>query len=474
MRQLTGLDDAFLALEGPTTPLHVTSLVVLDGASLPDGFGYERVRDLVAARTAGIPQFREVLQLVPLGLDHPYWRVDDHFDVEFHVRHSAVPAPGDDRSLAEVVARLHSRPLDRARPLWEMYVIDGLAGGDVGILTKMHHAAIDGVAGIELATVLLDTAPDGHLHREPAPALAGERQPGMPMMLARGARGVFRVPQRTARSLAASARQLPAVGNLASLALPSPLRRRVRGDGGLVDGPSLQAPPTPFNRPLTAHRRVAWTVLDLDRVKAVKNARGTTVNDVVMAITAGALRQHLLDVDALPTRPLQAMVPISVRSDDDDGGNRVTAMVGLVPTHLEDPLERLDWVHGQMRVAKDNDALPASMLMDVTAIAPPALAARAARVATRLRWADQLRLPFNLVVSNVPGPPVPLYVAGARMKHMIPVSAIHDGLGLNVTIISHEGDVDVGLVSDREQVDDLWAVAAMFDAALDELVDAAT
>lgn len=471
MRQLSGLDDSFLALEGPATPLHVTSLTVLDGSTLPDGFGYQTVLEHFAERIRGIPQFKEKLERVPLGLDHPYWRVDDHFDLEFHVRHSAAPPPGGDRELAEVVARLHARPLDRTRPLWETYVIEGLAGGDIGLLTKMHHAAIDGVAGIEIAGVVLDQSPDP-APRDDARELVPEPPPPRPVMLARGARGLVRLPTRAVRSGVRAARELPALGSLARMALPGSGQGR-DPDGGLLGGPTLQAPPTPFNRPVTPHRRVAWTVLDLDQVKAVKRARGTTVNDVVMAISAGAVRQYLLEVGALPDRPLQAMVPISVRSEDQQGGNRVTAMVGLVPTHLADPLERLDWVHDQLRVAKDHDAVPADVLADVSAVAPPVVFARAARVATRLRWANRFRLPFNLVISNVPGPPVPLYVAGARLKHMIPISAIHDGLGFNITIISHESDIDIGLVADREMIDDLWHVAGLFEASAKELYAAA-
>ena len=470
MRQLTGLDNAFLALEGPSTPLHVTSLTVLDGSSLPEGFGYTTVLDHFADRIRGIPQFRERLQQVPLGLDHPYWRVDEHFDIEFHVRHSAVPPPGGDRELAEVVARLHARPLDRSRPLWETYVIEGLAGGDVGLLTKMHHAAIDGVAGIEIAGVVLDQSPNPP-PRKRGPDLVPEPPPPTPLMLARGARGLVRMPARTARWALNSVKELPALGDLARMAVPMTQQRR-DPDGGMVSGPTLQAPQTPFNKPVTSHRRVAWTVLDLDRDKAVKRARGTTVNDVIMAITAGAVRRHLLEVDALPDRPLQAMVPISVRAEGDSGGNRVTAMVGLVPTHVDDPLARLDWVSEQMRTAKEHDAVPADVLADVSSMAAPVVAARAARVVTRLRWANRLRLPFNMVISNVPGPPVPLYVAGARVKHMIPVSAIHDGVGFNVTIISHENDVDVGLVADREMIDDLWHVAALFEESAKELYDA--
>lgn len=470
MRQLSGLDNAFLALEGPATPLHVTSLTILDGSTLPAGFGYAAVLDHIADRIRGIPQFRERLETVPLGLDHPYWRVDDHFDLEFHVRHSAVPPPGGDHELAEVVARLHARPLDRSRPLWEMYVIEGLAGGDVGLLTKMHHAAIDGVAGVELAGVLLDPSPTPE-PREHGPDLVPEPSPPMPLMLARGARGLVRFPRRAVRWARHSVQELPALGDLARMALPRPARQR-ETDGGMVAGPTLQAPQTPFNRPVTPHRRIAWTVFDLERIKAVKRARGTTVNDVIMAITAGAVRHHLIETGALPDRPLQAMIPISVRSPGEQGGNRVTTLVGLVPTHLADPLERLDWVSDQMRAAKEHDAVPADVLADVSSMAAPVVAARAARVVTRLRWANRVRLPFNMVISNIPGSRIPLYVAGARVKHMIPVSAIHDGIGFNVTIISHENDVDVGLVADREMIDDLWHVAGLFEESAKELYDA--
>jgi WS/DGAT/MGAT family acyltransferase len=266
--------------------------------------------------------------------------------------------------------------------------------------------------------------------------------------------------------------ELPALGDLARMALPRPARQR-ETDGGMVAGPTLQAPQTPFNRPVTPHRRIAWTVFDLERIKAVKRARGTTVNDVIMAITAGAVRRHLVEAGALPDRPLQAMVPISVRSPGEQGGNRVTTLVGLVPTHLADPLARLDWVSDQMRAAKEHDAVPADVLADVSSMAAPVVAARAARVVTRLRWANRVRLPFNMVISNIPGSRIPLYVAGARVKHMIPVSAIHDGIGFNVTIISHENDVDVGLVADREMIDDLWHVAGLFEEAAKELYDAA-
>jgi diacylglycerol O-acyltransferase / wax synthase len=461
VRQLSGLDASFLNLESSSSPLHVSSLVVLDGASAPDGFGYQDVVDLVGSRIRGIAPFREKLVEVPLGLDHPYWMVDPDFDLEFHVRHSAVPSPGSQHQLAEVVARLHARPLDRSRPLWEMYVIEGLEGGDVALFTKMHHAAIDGVSGAELAAVLLDLTPEPDPDRSFGPPLAADREPGQVAMLARGARGLVRAPRRLTRTAVRTVRMLPGLSGLAEMALPDPVRRRVgSGDGGMIGGPSLQAPPTPFNAPISPHRRIAYGSLSLERVKAIKKAQGTTVNDVVMAVCAGALRRYLLDHDALPDRPLQAMVPISVRSTDEAGamGNRVTAMVGLVPTHLDDPLARLQSVSEKMAVAKDHDAVPADLLSDITQFAPPAVATRAARAAARLRWADRLRLPFNLVISNVPGPPIPLYVAGARVRHIFPISAIIDGLGCNITVMSHEDVMDIGVTADRELVPDPWTL----------------
>ncbi|MBW3621087.1 MAG: wax ester/triacylglycerol synthase family O-acyltransferase [Actinobacteria bacterium] len=472
MKQLSGLDTAFLSLETAATPLHVGSAVIIDGATLPDGWGYEAVHDLIASRLDRLPPFRWKLVQVPFGIDLPYWVEDPDFDLEFHLRRSGVPKPGGPRELAEVVARIHARPLDRSRPLWELYIVEGLANGDVALVSKIHHAAIDGVSGAELLTALVDLEP------LPPPTgvaveVEGERQPGRVEMLARGGRGLVKQPFRLARTAVRTARALPGLGGLAEMAVPNVARRRV-GDGGMLQRPHLQAPPTPFNGAITQHRVWAFDDLPLDTVKAVKNAAGATVNDVIMTICARALRRYLLEHDALPDRPLQAMIPISVRTDDDrDGmGNQVTALVATLATHLEDAREQLTYTSERMQVAKHSGAVPAQLLQDVTRFGAPALAARAARVATRTRWADRFRLPFNCVISNVPGPPIPLYYAGARIKALYPVSAIADGIGLNITVMSYEDRVGVGLVACRDLVPDLWDLMGMISDALDDLVAA--
>lgn len=472
MRQLTGLDTAFLNLETASTPLHVGSAIIIDGATAPEGWGYDAVRDLIASRIDRLPPMRWRLVEVPLGIDLPYWIEDPDFDLEFHLRRSGVPKPGGPEELAEVVARIHARPLDRTRPLWELYVIEGLEGGDIAVVSKMHHAAIDGVSGAELLTALVDLepiTPPEHADAEPG----RERQPGQVEMLVRGGRGLAKQPFRLARTAVRTAKMLPALGGFAKMALPTAVRKRV-GDGGLLERPTVQAPPTPLNGPITPHRRWAYTSVSLQTVKDVKNAAGATVNDVIVTVCARALRRYLLDLDALPEQPLQAMVPISVRTEDQQGemGNQVTALVAMLPTHLDDPRDQLAYTADRMKVAKSSNAVPADLLQDVTRFGAPALFARAARVATRTRWADRFRLPFNLVISNVPGPPIPLYLAGARMKAIYPISAITDGIGLNITVQSYEDHVDVGLVSCADLAPDLWPLTGYVEDALAELAKA--
>ncbi len=467
MQQLTGLDDSFLNFETASTPLHVASTTIIDGA----GYDFERFRAHVESRLHLLPPFTRRLVEVPLGLDHPFWAEDPDFDLDFHLRRIALPAPGDDQQLAEQVSRIHARPLDRARPLWEMYLIEGVAGGDVAVLTKMHHAAIDGVSGAEILTILLDVTPE----TEPPPDLPPrpkERIPSQLEMLGRGSLGMLTRPAHAVRTAQRTLSELPAVGARISRALA---RLRGKEDDGVLGRPHFQAPRTPFNAPITPHRRFAFGSVSLDLVKEIKNARGTTVNDVVMAACAGALRRYLAGHDALPAEPLQAMVPISVRTEAERGamGNRVTSLVAILPTDVDDPLDRLDRTHESMRIAKDRNAVPADLLSDYTAFATPAVAARAARAVARLRLADRFQPPVNLVISNIPGPRVPLYYAGARMKALYPVSAIVDGIGLNITLQSYMGSLDFGLVSCRELVPDLWDLWEMLREEFDLLAEAA-
>ncbi len=448
MQQLTGLDDSFLNRETPSTPLHVASVTIVDGA----GYDYDRFAAHVRSRLHLLPPFTRKLVEVPLGLDHPYWVEDPDFDLEFHLRRIALPAPGDDRQLADQVARIHGRPLDRRRPLWEMYLIEGVRGEDVAVLTRMHHAAVDGVSGAEILTILLDTSPDSAPAADPPPP-PRERVPSQVEMLGRGALSLMTRPAHAVRTVRRTLQALPAVG-----------ARFARRDDELAR-PRVQAPPTPFNAPITPHRRFAFGSVSLETVKAIKNAHGTTVNDVVMAACAGALRRYLLDRDALPDAPLQAMVPISVRTEDEKGamGNRVTSLVAILPTDAGDPLERLARTHDAMQTAKARDAVPADLLADYSQFVTPAVAARAARTVARLRLAERFRPPVNLVISNIPGPRFPLYYAGARMKALYPVSAIVDGIGLNITLQSYLGSLDVGLVSCRELVPDLWDLWSLLE-----------
>jgi diacylglycerol O-acyltransferase len=465
MRQLTGLDAAFLAMETRTVYGHVGSICVLDPSTSPEPFTYERFMRRIESRLPLVPPFRWRLVEVPLGLDQPYWLEDPNFDIEFHVRELALPAPGDDRLLADQAARLHSRPLDRSRPLWEIYLIWGLEGGRVAIYTKVHHAAIDGVSGNDILTAVLDLSPYGRPASElppPSPARE-ERAPSGLELLARSAVSLTGHPVRAVRVGAGLLRSVPALATSPMRPRLPLLDRFLRPDGDAVlSQPGLRAPQLPFNRPITQHRRWAFRSLPMDDVKKIKNATGSTVNDVVMALCAGALRRWLIDHDALPDGPLIAAVPVSVRTEDQQGkhGNQVSTMLAVLPTHLDDPAARLRVVHEAMRAAKEqHQALPATLLADVTQFAMPALAGQASRLAARLRLVERVN-PFNLFISNVPGPNVPLYYAGARLLAYYPLSAITDGQGLNMTVMSYQNQLFFGLTACRELVPDVDRLAS--------------
>ncbi len=456
MRQLTGLDNSFLRLEGATTYGHVTSLAVFDPATAPHPVGYHDIRALIQERLHLVPPFRRRLVEVPLGIDHPYWIEDPDFDLDFHLRHIAVPPPGDKGQLAELAVRIAARHLDRTRPLWEMYIIEGLEGGHIAQLTKIHHACIDGVAGAEILGVLLDVEPEPGPTPPPAEPWQWEREPSQGEMLARGVIGALTRPRVGLRIVRES---VPAVGSIMrNFALNAPGVKR-RDD--VLSRPSVQAPRTAFNGVITPHRRFAFGSLPISSVKHVKNALGGTVNDVVMALCAGALRRWLIEHDSLPALPLLAMVPVSVRDESERsaGGNRVSAMVAVLPTDEPDPGKRLEAMQGEMAVAKhEHGAVPARLLQDFAQFTPPSVLGTAGRVITRARLMDRVNLPFNVVISNVPGPQFPLYSNGARMLGIYPLSTIVDGVGLNMTLMSYNGNLDFGLVADREMVPDVWSL----------------
>jgi diacylglycerol O-acyltransferase len=480
MRQLSPLDAQFLAVESPSTYGHVGSLAVYDPSTAPDGrLTIDDLCKLTSSRLHLLAPFRWRLVEVPFGIDLPYWIDDPDFDLDFHIRESAVPPPGGDRQVAETVARLFARPLDRSRPLWELYVIHGLEGGRVALLTKVHHSVVDGVSGNEILSVLLDPSPEGQDVPPATEDLSGERAPGELEMLGRGLLGVPRQPLRALRS---APKAIPSLTDLpganAFPVVPTLARGMARlkqalgapGDEGVLEVASAVPPRTSFNGPISPHRRFAFGSVSLDSVKAVKNELGVTVNDVVIALCATAVREWLLARDELPDDPLVAMVPMSVRDEQEEQayGNRIAAMIVPIPTNEPDPRRRLMRTHELLRSAKERHAaVPAALLTDATAFIPPVVAALAARMTVDIL--SRTRPPLNLVISNIPGPRDPLYCAGAQLQASFPVSVVIDGVGLNITVMSYRDHMDFGIIADRDQVDDVWSLMEGTERALAEL-----
>ena len=495
MRQLNGIDASFLNLETPTTFGHVSSVTIYDPTDAPGGAGLEATKEIILERIDQLTPFRRRLVEVPLGLDLPYWIEDPDFDIDFHVRHHAVPPPGTPQQLAEAVARIIARPLDRTRPLWELYVIEGVDNGRlIAQLTKVHHAAVDGAAGAMMLAALLDLDPAARPTGRPM-EWTPEAVPTDEELLRITAREYLRRPEkmvrlsvRTTRELAAATRSggMRALADLIAQPMPGPMgklmRERLRSQSGTdVDHPPAlpptQAPRTPWNQAISPHRRFAYTSVPLDDAKTVRRAFGCTFNDVVMAVCSGTLRRYLQLHDCLPEESLVAMVPVSVRSgmEDDSFQNRVSALFSDLATNEADPVKRLRRVQQAMTAAKDQfAAIPAEALQDFTQFAPPAVAARAMRMYSRLKIADRMNPPFNLVISNVPGPQVPLYSAGAKLQHFYPVSTLVDGQGLNMTVQSYNGNLDFGFVSDRDLVPDLWVMTDLLHDEMADLVKVAT
>jgi len=480
MRQLTSLDAQFLALESSNQTGHVAGLAVLDPSTKEGGrVTLDDIDRLMEERLPLLPPLRWRLVEVPFGLDYPYWLDDADFDLHFHVRELALPPGGDKENLAEQVARIVSRPLDRSRPLWELYLIHGLEDGNVALLTKIHHAVVDGLSGAEIMGVLFDLAPEGRELPEPS-ANGAERPPSDIEMLTRGILGLPRYPLRVLRSLPRALPNLdaspvfaaiPGTGLVAKLTdrLTRPLSNR---ETGILAHTTFKAPKTKFNGRISPHRRFAFGQLDLDEVKAVKNQHRCTVNDVVVSICAGAVRSWLLEHDDLPADPLVVQVPVSVRTDEQMGtyGNRIMLMSAPLFTNEPNAARRLKKTHDALAAMKEHHrALPAELLQDTNHFIPPAVFARAARATFAISTSGAGRPNWNLVVSNVPGPQFPLYCAGAKLVAHYPVSVITDGMGLNITVMSYDGYMDFGIVSDRDQMPDLSSMIDRLRDSLEEL-----
>ena len=501
MSRLTGLDGAFLALESPTTHLHILGAMVFDPDGVPGGLRFRRIRSLVAERVPLVPPFRMRMVDVPFGLQHPTLVEDPDFDLDYHVRRASLPAPGGAAELAELVADLASRPLDRSRPLWEFHVVEGLADGRVGIVAKVHHAIIDGVSGAEILASFFDLSPDptprplfgaspdaaaaargtggsgfgGAGGASPgAPAATGEPDgstpgrewspPALPGELDQLRRSLAGLPGQLdglARSIARTVQTARAVSSR-NRAVP----------GGLPPAP-FQAPPTSINRAISPHRRVAFADLPLADVKRVAAVFGATANDVVLGATAGGLRALFAARGEEPETSLVALVPVSVRTPAEQGalGNRVSGMLVTLATGVADPAARLRHIRDGVRAAKEQNAsVDPEVFASWAETAFPAVATRLSRLVTNFRLFDHVAPPFNLVVSNVPGPDVPVYLAGARMESLHPLGPIMEGVGVNVTVFSYLDTVHVGVQACWDLVPDVAVLAGAMEQSLDELV----
>ncbi|WP_019630101.1 WS/DGAT/MGAT family O-acyltransferase [Actinomadura atramentaria] len=489
--QLSSVDTVFLNAETGTTQAHIAGLAVIDPAACPGGrLTPEAAADLIATRAHLAPRpLRRRLARVPLGLDRPYWEDDPDFDPARHITEITLPAPGDDDQLARAVARLHERPLDRSRPLWEMVIVQGLAAGRAAVYVKVHHAAIDGVMAAETLAALLDLAPEPRA----VPAVADAAPQRAPRRRAMVGSGLARIAAHPVASAAAVARSVPRLDDVPGVgALPGVARvaRLARGalalgtgfgtgsGAGAPEAEPATAPPTPFNRPIGPSRAVAFGELPLDEVKRVGRALGGSVNDVVMALCAAALRTWLDKRGELPDEPLVAGVPISLRltdraGDGTDSGNQVSILSTPLATHVADPAERFAAVRADLDRMKGRFAVAGNWVRDVAGLVPAPFARSATRLALRAAPLTGLR-PLNLIVSNVPGPQFPLYLCGARVLAYYPVSVVTDvSGGLNITVFSYDGTIDVGIVSCRDLVPDPSELVDHLHDALNELKDLA-
>jgi WS/DGAT/MGAT family acyltransferase len=455
--RLTAVDASFLHQEGPSSHMHVGGVTLLEGP--PPRL--EEFLEQIRRRLHLVPRYRHKLAHTHTALDsgRPVWIDDPNFNLEYHVRHTALPAPGDREQLYSLTARIFSQQLDRSKPLWEMWLIEGLQDDRFALISKTHHSLIDGISGIDLATVLFDLSPDPPPIRHSGRPWKPHSEPGTLELVASGARGALRagaeVAGAAANALAHPDRALPRA------------REAVEGIGEFVWAVLNPAPATPLNVEIGPHRRFAGVGSDLQDFKLVKNAFECTVNDVVLAVVAGALRSFLI-ARGVRTEGLElrALVPVSVRTEDEHHqlGNRIVVMRGPLPVYLSDPVQRLLFVKRAMDGLKESkQALGAEMIANVQNFAPPTILAQA----SRLNFSTRL---FNLIVTNVPGPQFPLYVLGRRMLEAYPVAFLPQHHALAIAIMSYNGQMNFGLLGDLDAMEDIDTIERSIAAELAELV----
>ena len=460
MKRLSGTDALFLSAETPAWHQHVGGLIIVEPAT-SDRFSFDQLRDDTAERLRGVPKFRWKLKEVPLHLDREVWIEDKDFNIGRHVRRIAVPPPGGRREVGELVGMLMTYQLDRRHPLWEMWYIDGVVGGQVAIFTKFHHCLMDGVSGMGLAEQLLDVEANPPPRQPTAVGEddAGPYEPSDLELVARALVPTIQTPRKLLQYVLRTAQRGATL-----------LQQRTRNPLAMgVAGPC-------FNGSVGPRRTIAFTSVGLEDVRALKDALGVKVNDIVLALVSGALRAHMLRHDELPTKgSLVAGVPVSTRvADDTDPSNQLAVMMASLATDVVDPLERVQAIHRSTQSAKElSRAVRARKIQSLGEVAPPLLLGLASRAA----WASNVsrRLPVveNLTVSNLPGPPFPLYVCGAQVSGIYAASVLLFNGGLNITLMSYTDRVDFGLTADPDLLDDPWEIADAIPSALVELMDAA-
>ncbi len=456
--RLTGLDSSFLHLEHDDAHMHVAGCMVFEGTAP----AYDELVEAIVSRLHLVPRYRQRLAFVPLAQGRPVWVDDPHFKVTYHVRHTALPRPGGEEELKRLTGRVFSQALDRSRPLWELWLVEGLAEDRFALLSKTHHALVDGVSGVDIATVLFDTSPD------PMPVAAPDHEwvprplPSQAQLLADALLERATVPTEVVRGFRAALRGPRQVAERAGEALV--------GVGAMAWAGFQPAPPSPFNVRIGPHRRFTWVHGDLNEFKAVKNSLGGTVNDVVLSVVAGALGRYMrLHGDPTDDLVLKAMVPVSVRADVERGalGNKVAAMWAPLPVGITDPVQRLLRIRRAMDGIKESgQAVGAQVLTGLSGFAPPTILAQAARLQARQRL-------FNVVVTNIPGPQFPLYMLGRQLEALYPMVPLAQNTALGIAIMSYNGQLNFGLTADYDAMADVEMLAEELRSSIEELVAAA-
>jgi diacylglycerol O-acyltransferase / wax synthase len=456
--RLTAVDASFLTNESSNSHMHVGGILIFEGPPPR----YVDLVEHVRGRLSQVPRFRQRLVVPPLEAGRPLWADDVNFNLAYHIRHTALPDPGGEAELKRLAGRVFSQQLDRSKPLWELWLVQGLERDRFAILTKTHHAMVDGISGVDIGTVLFDLEPVP----EPAEVVddwAPEPEPGTTKLVARGIADALATPVELAE------RAVDAVRNPETTA-----RKAVEALEGLTEVLTAfadPAPDVPLNHPIGPHRRYVWARSELATFKRIKDALGGTVNDVVLAVVTGSLRNWLhrrgIRTEGLE---LRALVPVSIRSEDERGdlGNRIALMRGPLPVYVEDPVRRLHAISEAMAdLKRSKQALGAEVISRFNDFAPPTLLAQASRInfSTRL---------FNTIVTNVPGPQIPLYVLGRELEEVFPVAFLPENHALAVAIMSYNGKVGFGLLADYDSMEDVEEIAAGINDSLAELEQAAT